>query len=256
MMQDVGDIENTFQRAWALLVRNPILAVPGLIMGAVAFAVLFVVLTLFVGAFLVTGVTGSSSVGWLTFGIAGLLTAALIVAIAIIQTGWVTGMAGTAWATGTATLNDGWSALSRTAGEIFLTMLIMLGLGLLAILLALPTLTLSLWAYFVFFMYAMPAVIIGGIPASRAIGESCRMAARNFWPTLGIAAIAICVSFVAAGIGGEISRMQSFMGGMLAMVIQQAALAYTTLLIVGEYLKLQPGVPVAAAAPEVGPAAP
>jgi hypothetical protein len=249
MTQDARDIETTFQRAWALLAANPIIVVPGLIMTLVAIVVAFIAITFFVGAVLVTGATHSTSAGAVTIGTAALIAVVLVMLVAIVQTGWVTGMAGVAWERGTATLGDGWSALGHRAGEIFLVMLILLPLGIIALLLALPTLLLSLLAFYVFFIYAIPAVVIGGHSAGQALSESCRMAARNFWPTVGIAAIVICVSFIAAMLGGEIARLQLFAGGLISAIVQSAALAYTTLVIVGEYVKLNPAQPVAAPPP-------
>lgn len=243
--ENAQGLENTFQRAWALLIANPIIVVPGFITAAILLAVL--VLALFLGAAAVlVGASGSTTGGVVIGSIAALVVFALIAAVTIVQTGWVTGMAGSAWTTGKASLGEGWAVVGRRAGEIFLAMLILLGIGIVAVLLALPTLTLSLWAYIVFFIYTMPAVIIGGLPAGRAVGEACRIATRNFWPTVGVAAIVMVVSFIAGGLGSELSRSQVFMGSTFSMVLEQVALAYTTLVIVGEYLKMHPADPAPA----------
>ncbi|HTU81229.1 MAG TPA: hypothetical protein VMF61_03815 [Candidatus Acidoferrales bacterium] len=253
MTQTAADLEGTFQRAWTLLVANPIVVVPGLIVAAATVMIAFFVFALGLGGVALAGATGSSSAGLAALGIAVVTGIVLIVLAAIVQTAFVTSMAGAAWETGKTTFADGWTALQRSIGEIFLAIVLLALVGIVAAVLAPFTITISLWLYLIFFIYAMPSVIIGGHPASRALSESWRIAARNFWPTVGVAAIVVCVSLIAAVVGAELARIQPFVGTVTSAIVQQAAVAYGTLVIVGEYLKLHaaepPPAPTAAPPP-------
>jgi hypothetical protein len=115
----------------------------------------------------------------------------------------------------------------------------LLGIGCAALILSPITIGLSVVFFVVMFLYVMPSVIIGGRGATDALSESWQMARRNFWPTVGVAAIVIVVSFLGALLGGEVGRIQLYAGGLCAMAVQQAAAAYVALAIVGEYLKLR-----------------
>ncbi len=252
MTQNAADLEKTFQRAWALLIANPIVVVPGLVVAGVVILIVFLVAFLSLGAVAVASATGSAAAGWSGVAIAAAIAVVLGVVAAIVQTAYVTGMAGAAWTRGTTTLADGWEAFRRSSGEIFLAVVLLVLLGIVAGVLAVFTLTLSLWAYLILFLYVMPAVVLGGLPAGRAIGESCRIAMRNFWPTVGVAAIVILVSVLAGWIGSEFARVMPAGGSILSAILEQAAVAYGTLIIVGEYLKLHPAEPLAAPSSEQG----
>jgi len=238
MTQTATDLESTFQGAWRLLLQNPIIVVPGLVLGAIATAVLVVIAVLLVGSVLVTGATGSATVGIASIGATLGIAVVLMMIVAIAQTAFVTGMAGAAWERGKTTLADGWTAFSNRAGQMLYAIVLLIAIGFVALVLAPFTFLLSLFAYMIFFIYVSASVIIGGRDAVDALGESWRLARSNFWPTTGIAALIVCVSFLAAFVGGELSRVEPFVGGLAAVALQQAAVAYAAMVVVGEYDKL------------------
>ena len=241
MTQSAEDLAGTFRGAWTLLWSNLIVVVPGLVLGAVAIMVVLIGFVMVGAAAVVAASNGGGALGTTGIVIAGLVVVALFMLVAIAQTAIVTGMAGKAWQTGKTTLGDGMASLSGRGGQIFYALLLMMLIGLAAVVLAPFTLLLSLLAYVVFFIYVMPSVVLGGLPAGRAVAESWRLTARNFGPTLGVVAIVICASLIGAVLGGELSRVQPVIGSLGAMAVEQAAAAYATLVIVGEYLKLHGG---------------
>jgi MFS family permease len=233
-----ADLEGTFQRAWALLIKNFVIVVPGLVLGLAAGLLVAVVVLFGIVAALAGIAAGGNTFAVSSAVITAIVAFLVVLAMAIVQTAFITGMAGAAWATGTTTLSDGWNALRQRGVQIFYMMLLMFAIGCAALILAPVTLLLSLFAYVIFFIYVSSSVIIGGCDAREALADSCRLAARNFWPTTGLAALVVCVSLVGAVVGSEIGHVQPFLGSLTAIVVQQAVLAYATLAIVGEYLKL------------------
>ena len=252
MTQDARSLESTFQRAWTLLSANPIVVVPGLIVSAAVVLIFVVAFFAFLGAVVMGVATGSSSAGVLTLILTSIIAVVFVTIVAIVQAAFVTGMAGVAWDRGRTTLGDGLAALRRSGFEIFLAMVLLALGGIVALLLAPLTLTLSLWAYLIFTLYALPAVILGGHSATHAIAESWHMALSNFWPTAGVAAIVVCLSLLAAALGSEVARLQPIVGSLTGAIVQQAAVAYATLVIVGEYLKLHPAELPAPSSPGPG----
>lgn len=253
MTQTASDLDNTFQRAWSLLIANLIIVLPGIVLGFVAVAAVFFVALFLLGSVAVTSVSGSTSVGVVTIGLTVVIGFAIFALLAILQTAFVTGMAGAAWERGTAAFADGSAAFSQAGSRILGAMLLLLLIGLGALLVSPITLGLSLLAYLVFFLYVMPAVILGGHTATGAISESCRIAARNFWPTCGVALLVTLITIVAGSLGSGIGHYQYFAGGLTAVLIEQAAFAYATLVVVGEYLKLRSAGATTAPQPAAAP---
>lgn len=248
MTQTAADLESIFKRAWTLFAANLIIVVPGLVLAAITGIVVAVIAVFLIGAALTTGATGSTTVGVLTIGGTVLVGLALVIGIAVVGTAFATGMAGSLWKTGTTTLSDGFAAFEGRGGQIFLLVVLLLAIGLVALILAPVTLLLSMLAYTVFFIYSAASVIIGRRSATEAVAESCRLASHNFWPTVGMAAIIIVVTSIAGLIGGEFGRLQVFLGGLFGFVLQQAVVAYVTVVVVGEYLRLRGGEPEVALA--------
>lgn len=238
MQTPVTDVSNTFSRAWQLLTENWILIVPGIVVGIVA-AVLIGVLTM---SGVVVG-AGAASLGAGTAGLGALmlsgLAAAVIGALAfVVTTAYTTGMADAAWRTGRATLADGTEALRTRGADVLLAGLLLLLLCFVALLLSIPTLFLSMLAFSLFFLYAFAAVIVGRAPGAQALAESCRIALANFGATALVVLLLIVAAFVGAAVGG-LFRNVPFLGPIVQYVIQYVILAYTTLVIVGEYLKVR-----------------
>lgn len=236
------DVGNAFSRSWQLLTSNWIIIVPGLIIGIIA----GLVGGLLAGQAVTTDATGAPVITGSAFA----PFAAIVSMVAMVLTiAYTTGMAGAAWATGTATLADGSAAFKREGAQIFLALLVLFVVSIVAAILMIFTLGLSMLAYLVFFLYTMPAVVVGDRPAFTAIQESCQLAVKRFGPTiitvLLIAVITVCASVLAGALS-----FAPFIGPILAQVIQQIVVAYFTLVIVGEYLAFRGDlVPVAPSAP-------
>lgn len=238
MTQTAADLESTFRRSWTLLLQNLILIVPGLIAGAIV-VVCALFFTLFgVGLALVASSTHSIA-AWAIFGLA--IAAGLIVVLFVgaAATAATTAMAAEAWETGATTLGTGWTAVTSRSLAMFYATLLLALVGCVALLFALPTLLISLLAYLTFFLYVAASVVVGGRDATQSLAESCHLAARNFWPTLGVAVLIVVVSVIAAGVGSIFSHAAPFVGAFVSIAIQQAAVAYAALVVVGEYSKLR-----------------
>jgi hypothetical protein len=207
-------VDNLFARAWDLLAKNPIIIVPGIIIGILA------------------GIVNAFAVG--LFGL--VLSAAVILAVGVfanlLNTSYTVGMAGAAWERGTATFADGSAAWNKDAGRLLAALFL---IALIGIVLAVITFGLG-WMVFLFFaIYAIPAVVLSGLGAVEALKQSFTIATKRFVPTLVIVAAIFVLSLIAAIIGGALHFIP-FLGPIISAVIVQTVIAYTTLVIAGEYL--------------------
>lgn len=230
-------------RALALLQHNAIIVVPSLAIGAAAAAVAAVL----------------SNAGWLSWGFFGDMNAqgpeafwlffGTIVAFglrilgALVSIAFTTGMAGAAWSRGSATLGDGVAAFKRDGVQVLLALLLLFLIGLIAAALVEPTFGISLLAYMIFMIYTMPAVVVGDRPAQEALIDSIRLAARNFGVTLGLVALIVALAIAGGAVGNAVGNVP-FLGEALSWILMEVVVAYVTLVVVGEYVKLQDGGPV------------
>jgi hypothetical protein len=237
--EPLDEIAPAFKRAWELLSANPIIVVPGLLLAVAAGVVIAVLAAVAIGSYALVSTTGDSAIGYVTASLGAIVAIAITLFLALLQMVVVTGMSGTAWRTGTATLRDGWVAFvaqwPRALGAIALVFLI----GICAAVLAPLTFLLSLLAFVVFFMYVIPAVVLDGMAPVAAIAESCRITQARFVPTLLLAILLVALSLVGASVGGMVSHLVPVVGILTALVVQQAVAAYATLAVVGIYLKLR-----------------
>ena len=253
-MQSPEGLGNTFGRSWELLAANWIMLVPGLVIGIVAAIIVFFV----VGAGLVTGVglstMGAGGAGLGAAAMAGLIVGIIILISIILTIAYTTGMAGAAWRTGRATLDDGAAAFRKDGAAILVAVVLLVLLAAVAVFASIFTFGLAMLAFVIFFMYTFASVIVGGHSGTEALGDSARIAMRNFVTTL-LLLVLICVVYFLAGWVGAVLGHIRLLGGIVSMVIQQIVAVYVTLVIVGEYIKLsKPPVPVAAP-PSAGPPA-
>jgi hypothetical protein len=242
--QPVFGLESTFKRAWELLIANPIMVVPGMVAALATVFVIFFLLAALLGSVAAGSAIGSSSVGFLAAALSIGATIFAIVVLSMAQIVLVTGMAGAAWKTGIGTLADGWAAFARCWPAALIAMLLLTAASLIAVPLAIVTFGLSLLAFLVFFIFVMPSIILGGRSATDAIAESCQMAKERFVPTLVLVLLIVALSLVGFAVGRVAAFATPVFGGLVAAVIQQAAVVYGMLVIVGEYLKLKGGVQV------------
>lgn len=225
-----------FTHAFALLTRNPIIIVPGIVLA---------VLGSLVDAF---GSTMLSGVAVTSIGSPDALAAMQVVtalaifvvsaALSLVQMMVVTGMAGGAWAHGSTSLRDGWDALAHRLPAAAVAGVLLLAVGFCAAALSPVTFMVPLVLYALLFIYTMAAVVIGGHPPIQALIESARLALRNVAPTLMVVGLVLVMALGGAGLGGLIGRSSPFGGWLVAGLLQQVIVAYATLVIAGEYLKL------------------
>ena len=225
--------ESLFARSWQLLTRNWSIVVPGLIVAIVAGIATTLLLPTFVYAD-DAGVAVVQRVG----GFRTFLALVIQLIAAIISITYTTGMAAAAWARGRATFADGAAAFRSEGGRVLGALLALFVVFILAAILAPFTLGLSLLAFFFLFVYAMPAAVIGDLGdlgGFGALGASYRIATRAFGTTA-IVIIVLTIVFIVAGLVGSALGVVPFLGPLISELIGQAAVAYFTLVIVGEYL--------------------
>lgn len=225
-------VEGVFGRSWELLTHNWVLIIPGLIVGlVVGFAQ---------GLFGGPGDDAGSGSLATAVGqaVAGIVLTLITILGAIANTAYTTGMAGAAWERGSATLADGRRAFERDSGHVFVAMIGLFLIGILAAVIAIPTLGLSLLAYVLLFIYTMPAAVVGEQRGFDALRESFRIATKRFWTTL---IIVVLIGVIAVGTYFIILalRFAPFVGPLIGALIDQIAIAYFTLVVVGEYLNLR-----------------
>jgi len=205
----------------ALLVRNPVIVLPGIIVGAVAAGAEFAVVTL-------------ALPDWLLLG--AIYLVALL--LALVQMAYVTGMAGAAWVHGRTQLRDGWDALTHRGVAAAGAGALLLLIGFCAAVLAPATLFVTVLAYAVFFIYTMAAVVIGGKAPIAGIVESAATALRNPLPTIGIVLLIAVIAALGGWLGTLAGRLSDVAGALVAGLLQQVIVAYASLVVAGEYLKL------------------
>jgi hypothetical protein len=242
------DIGNTFSRSWQLLTSNWIIIVPGIVI-AIVFGILTAVLVAAASPHVVYDVngtpTGATNLGG-TF-LAGALAAVLAIIATILSITYTTGMAGAAWQRGTATLLDGYASFREDAGHVLMAMIIMIVVGIVAAILAPFTLGLSVLAFLLFFIYTMAAAVVGNRSGMEAVSESFQMVMHAFGTTVVIVLLIFVIGII-AGIIGAAMHFIPFIGPVIGQVLQQIVVAFSTLVIVGEYLKLKaPATSVAGA---------
>jgi len=256
-MESPEGLGNTFGRSWELLAGNWIMLVPGLVIGIVAAVIVFFV----VGAGLVTGVglgtVGAGGAGLGAAMMAGLVAALVMLVAMILTIAYTTGMAGAAWRTGRATLDDGAAAFRKDGGSIMVAVVLLVLLGIVALFvsgLLFFTFGLPLLLFVLFFMYTFASVIVGGHSGTEALGDSARITTRNFLVTLLLLILICVVAWVGALVGGVFNHIP-LLGRVVTLVIQQIVAVYATLVIVGEYIKLSRRPAAVAAPPSAGPPA-
>jgi len=237
-MTQPPSVESVFSRAWQLLSSNWIIIVPGVVVGLIV-GIINGLLT----PHYYTSADYQNNPGLAMASVGGAFVRAILIAGVgvlgyIATTAYTVGMAGAAWTRGTTTLADGSAAFQERSGNVVMTAIGLIGLGIVAAILALPTITLSLLAFWIFTLYAMPAAVIGNQPGFSAIMQSFQIATKRFVPTLIIAILIAVISFV-LGLVTLPLHFVPFLGPIVSSVITQVVIAFAMLVIVGEYLALR-----------------
>ncbi len=231
--------ENVFARSWQLLTRNWNIIVPGIVVGLIVGVVNDIVVPP------QTYGDPSTAGGVVSHGLASavgdIIAGAVGIAGFVVTQCYTVGMAGGAWLRGRATFGDGASALRDDAGNVLWTAVGLFVLGVIAVALAIPTLGISLVVYYLFMLYALPSAVVGNHGGLSAIGESVAIARAKFGTTL---IIGLVLGAIAA-LGTVVALIFAFaplLGPIVSAVISQSVVAFSSLIVVGEYLNLR-GVP-------------
>ena len=215
-------VESLLARSWRLLNNNWRIIVPGLVIGVSSGVV--------IGLLALAGSQGGKTpVGALTAS----LSSVVWVVATILSLAYTTGMAQAAWERGVTSYADGRRAFRENGLQIFLALVLLSIIGVIALLLILPTLGLSLLAFAFFFLYTVPFVVVKDRTAIDAIAQSCRFASRNFAATLLITVVMGALAF-AALLPMTLLAIVPLAGPVLSAALVQAIGAFFTLLIVGE----------------------
>jgi hypothetical protein len=228
----------TLARAWSVLSRNWIIVVPSIFVGAAGAALSTVLARTgwlswqFFGDLNETGQSG-----YLAF-LATIVAMALRIVCAVVAIAFTCGMAAAAWRRGTARFADGAEVLRRNGLHAFVALVILTLLGLVAAGLFIPTFGLSVLAYMVFMLYAMPGVLVGNRGAIEGIVDSITLAWRSFGVTF-LLVILIVVLAIAGGVLGNLLSHVPFLGQLFGWIIMEIVVAYATVAVVGEYVQLR-----------------
>jgi hypothetical protein len=240
-------VENIFAYAWSLLAKNPVIIVPGLVVGFVVSAI-----EILIGLVAPQGLPAGPSVIVAALASAGFL---------VTETG-TTAMAGAAWQNGTTSLADGIAAFRAAGRRMLATMLIIAAVVIIvvpatALLLtqivgAGPGFIIVVTACVVLAFYAIyivPAVVLDHLGARAALLRSATIARQRVLATIAIIVMLGVVSFVASLLKVPLAFIP-LLGPIVSAVLSQAITAYATLVIVGEYLNVR-GTPeiIAAGSP-------
>jgi hypothetical protein len=116
--------------------------------------------------------------------------------------------------------------------------LLLVAIGFSATVLAPATFGVSLVACAVFFIYTLAAVVIGERPPIAGIVQSAATALGNFIPTLAVVALIAVIAVLGGWLGSLAGRVSDAGGWLVTGLLQQVIVAYSSLVIAGEYLKL------------------
>lgn len=230
-----------FGRSWHLLQRNPVIVVPSIVVAIFSAAAAYVLTASGFSSWAFFGNLDATGAGafWMFFGT--IVAVGLRILAALVAIAFTTGMAGAAWKTGHATLADGLAAFRRDGLQAFLALVVLFLIGLAAAALVVPTFGISVLLYMTFMLYTMPAVVVADRSAPDAVIESIRLAARNFGVTVAVVALIIVLA-VLGGIAGDALGRVPLLGEIVGWIVMEAVVAYAMLVVVGEYIKLQPPV--------------
>ncbi|GAC1585485.1 MAG: hypothetical protein NVS3B28_08260 [Candidatus Velthaea sp.] len=222
-------VENIFARSWNLLARNPAILIPGIVVGIAVGIIQFFV----VPPVDVSGDPAALNLAGRAFG--ALMMLAVGVLAYLVTQAYTVGMAGAAWQRGTTDLADGARAFADDAARLFGTLILLAVVG---IVVALLTFGIG-WPIFLFFaIYTVPAVVLSNLSPVSALRQSFSIATKRFVPTLIIIVLLVVIS-VLAGVVTLPLHFIPLLGPIIGAIITQAIVAYSTLVIVGEYLSVR-----------------
>ena len=233
-------VENIFGRAWDLLVRNPVILVPGLVVGLV-FGVLTGIFTLPPPD--LSDPSAISHVDLAARGLNYVLLSAIGVLATIVNNAYTIGMSGAAWMRGTTTLRDGAAAFRAEGGRLFLAIVL---LFIIEAVLTILTLGIGALIFQFFALYVFAATVIGDDGFGRAMRESFAISTRRFVPTL-VIVVSVFVIAIVVGIATIPLHFIPYLGPVVSAIVLQGVISLFNLVIVGEYLNARNAADVVAA---------
>lgn len=229
--------ENVFARAWRLFCANPVLLVPSLAVGIATAAIAYVLAASRLTGFGFFGDLNAQGPGAFGLFFATVVAFLLRMGGLLVTIAFTTGMAAAAWRGGHAVIADGASALRAAWLRTFGALVELFLLGFVAAFLALPTFGFSVLLYLIFFIYTVPATVVGGLGMTEAALDSLQTAGRNFRTTLLVVVMLVAIAVV-AGVVQALLGDVPFLGTVVSWLLMAAVFAYASLVIVGEYLTL------------------
>lgn len=231
-----------FGRSWVLLRRNPVMVLPAIGVALISALTSYALAPSGIASWGFFGNLDAQGPAafWSFFGT--VVALALRLFWALIAITFTVGMAAAAWERGTAGIADGWNALRRRGLQLLLVLVLLFLIGSCASALFIATFAISVLAYMVFAIYAIPAVVVGNRAAPDAIVESIRIAAKNIGPTVALVALIVVLALLGALLGLAAGRVP-FLGDAISWIVMQLVVAYATIAVVGEYRSLASGQP-------------
>jgi len=225
---------NAFSRAVALLLANPIVLLPALVVGILAGLAAGVLAppaapvdtsdpTSLVAAQAGTRYLGTVIVWGMTL-IAGVLIDALTI-----------GMAGAAWDRGHASLTDLAMSLRMHGPQIIATVLVY---ALAEVVLAVLTFGLGALVFGFFALYVFAGVALGDRTFAGALRESVLITARRFASSLTLVVLLFAVAIVLS-VGAAVIPFPARVGALTATVLVALLRGYANIVIAGEYRNTQ-----------------
>jgi hypothetical protein len=224
-------VDGVFSRSWQLLRSNWTIVVPGLLVGAIS----GVLTAIFAPPISLD--SASAPVSSNVFVIGRFATTFVSIVATIVSITFTTGMANAAWQRGSAVFADGARAFGRDGTRVLVAMIGLFALGIIATAIAPYTFFLSLLAYLYLFIYTMAAAVVGELGGLDAIRLSAQIAIQRAAPTAIMVILIVFITLVMSIVASFFAETP-FVGPLLSALVLQAAIAYLTLVVVGEYLAL------------------
>ncbi len=200
--EDKVNISEIFSRSWALLRANPIVLAPLLIP-----LLLFIVIALVVAAIVIAVIAHADGSSWpritsakglpsapILCGVAAFYLTGIALEVALFA--GLYGLAAAAWTRGTATAADFWRAAGTRFWPICASIVGFIGLGIVAVLLVIPTLGVAFLALPLFTVFVFPAVVAGQRGGFAAIGESIRLVRANLLTSVLTVVLLYAVNYI------------------------------------------------------------
>ncbi len=219
-----------FSRSLRLVLANPVLLLPGLIVGLGFGAVAGLLappptpVDTSDPTALVAADAGARYLGSVVvFGATLLAT--------IVTNGLTIGMAGAAWDRGTARAADLAAALRRRGAQILATILLCV---LIEVVLTILTFGLGALVFQFFSLYLFAAIVLGDERFAPGLRESVAITGRRFASSLTLVVLLFAVTIVLS-VGAAVVRLAPPFGAMLATLAVTLLWSYGNVVVVGEY---------------------